>query len=223
MSAVLWPLADRSLLVVDEDEERTVIDLRGDRSAPLARGVQRPEELGVVLASRRPRTLLVVSPGLAALGLVLDAVVAMPDRPALEVRASAAGADLEHLCTAATGDAPQLRMRLSGRLEDAARCRAVLHAWFPDDAPIEVLLLVASELVTNALRYGRGQGHLELTVSDRVARIGVDDGAAAVPRPRDDGSGEGGFGLRLVHQTCRAWGIAPRAVGKQVWAEVLLG
>jgi len=223
VSAVLWPLADRSLLVVDEDEERTVIDLRGDRPAPLARGVQGPDELGAVLASRRPATLLVVSAGLAALGLALDAIAAMPDGPALEVRASAAGADLAQLCTTPRADAPQLRIRLSGRLEDAARCRAVLSAWFHDDVPTEVLLLVVSELVTNAIRYGSGQGHLELTVVDRVAWVGVDDGAATVPRPRENGSRDGGFGLRLVHRTCRAWGIAPREVGKQVWAEVLLG
>ncbi len=225
MPAALWPLWDRSLLVVDEGETWPSIDLRDPDGAlvePLARGLAAAEQLGEVVAAHRPGTVLVLSERLVALGLALDAIEAMADTPALEVRSRLGSAEaMLHRTTRHT--TPQLTMRLSGELDDAARSRAVLTAWFSGTTNVDALVLVASELVTNATRYGSGHGQLTLAVDGGVALLGVEDGGSTIPKPRADVGHHGGFGLRLVHRLCRAWGVAPRGNGKEVWAEVELG
>lgn len=91
------------------------------------------------------------------------------------------------------------------------------------------LELIASELVTNAVRYGTcaddlvelvlwpADGHYWLAVSDPGA------GRPAVSRhPADDA--ESGRGLLLVETLAAAWGVVPRAHrGKSVVAGLALG
>jgi hypothetical protein len=61
-----------------------------------------------------------------------------------------------------------------------------------------------------------------LRISRRTAllRVEVDDGSAQKPvlRPISPSSPRG-RGMFLVSQTATAWGVAPAAVGKTVWAE----
>jgi anti-sigma regulatory factor (Ser/Thr protein kinase) len=90
---------------------------------------------------------------------------------------------------------------------------------------LDVVLLVVSEAVTNAVRYG--QGHVELTVlvaSDRV-RIEVSDANPEPPRKRAsrDGLADGGRGLYLIEALTHTWGTRPRADrrGKTVWLELM--
>jgi two-component sensor histidine kinase len=88
------------------------------------------------------------------------------------------------------------------------------------------LLLLVSELVTNALRHA-GMG------SDRLLRVElrrwpglvglavVDEGTGFTPDPDRLGSDEsGGFGLRLVDQIADRWGVAPTETGARVWFEI---
>jgi anti-sigma regulatory factor (Ser/Thr protein kinase) len=88
------------------------------------------------------------------------------------------------------------------------------------------VLLVASELVTNAVRHS-GCGPEEsikvhaytdgslITLSVRdPGRSGLD----ARVRSGDD-SGHGGFGLKIVEQLSTRWG-ADRSCGYRVWAEL---
>jgi len=90
---------------------------------------------------------------------------------------------------------------------------------------LETVLLVVSEAVTNAVRYGHG--HIELSIgvrSDRI-RIEVSDGNPNPPVRREspDELGDGGRGLYLLETLTDAWGTQPRDTGpgKTVWLELI--
>jgi len=88
----------------------------------------------------------------------------------------------------------------------------------------DVLLLV-SELVTNAVRHGGTEASNEIVV--RVALGGcvrvevVDSGPTFVASPRSEyDSAPSGWGLYLLDSVAREWGIDPDVNGKKVWFEL---
>lgn len=90
----------------------------------------------------------------------------------------------------------------------------------PTDVADAVELLV-SELVTNALRYGRGPIGLRLLRGESTVVCEVSDELDAAPRLRTVHQGdEGGRGLHLVDQLSKSWGTRTTAHGKIVWFEV---
>jgi anti-sigma regulatory factor (Ser/Thr protein kinase) len=86
---------------------------------------------------------------------------------------------------------------------------------------IDTALLLTSELVTNAVKYGGDQ--IILTVRDEpdVVTVEVYDDGPRAPRLGTGGShAEGGRGLRLVETLSHAWGTSgapPDRPGKSVW------
>lgn len=105
----------------------------------------------------------------------------------------------------------------------AARARELvrrrLEVWRPDVA--DVVELLVSELVTNALRYGRGPIGLRLLHGATTVVCEVSDELDAAPRLRTVHQGdEGGRGLYLVDQLSANWGTRTTAHGKIVWFEV---
>ncbi|CAA9363897.1 MAG: hypothetical protein AVDCRST_MAG47-404 [uncultured Nocardioidaceae bacterium] len=85
---------------------------------------------------------------------------------------------------------------------------------------IEVAALLLSELVTNAIRHGKGA--VRLVVKKLPSRLCVevtDDGPGlpAARAPRNDHAG--GRGLMLVERLANDWGVTPLAngSGKTVW------
>ncbi|MEV5571231.1 SpoIIE family protein phosphatase [Spirillospora sp. NPDC052269] len=79
--------------------------------------------------------------------------------------------------------------------------------------------LLASELVTNALRYAPGGIELRLLL-ERTLTLEVLDRSAALPRLRhalDDD--ENGRGLLVVSQLAHRWGTRRTPAGKVVWCE----
>ena len=85
---------------------------------------------------------------------------------------------------------------------------------------LEVAVLLTSELVTNAVRYGGP--HIVLTVRDDpdVLRIEVQDDGPWVPESSAGGErATGGRGLLLVESLASAWGTSGRGrnAGKAVW------
>jgi anti-sigma regulatory factor (Ser/Thr protein kinase) len=74
----------------------------------------------------------------------------------------------------------------------------------------EDAVLLVSELVTNAVKYG-GEGPVELRLApdDDHVRISVRDhgGRGVLPVMRESGDGEGGHGLRLVDALSDRWGV----------------
>ncbi|MEV5787733.1 SpoIIE family protein phosphatase [Streptomyces sp. NPDC052287] len=83
--------------------------------------------------------------------------------------------------------------------------------------------LVVSELVTNAIRYGRPPIQLRL-IHDRTLMCEVADAGSTTPHLRRARVfDEGGRGLFLVAQLTEHWGTRHARGGKTVWAECALG
>ncbi|MEW9531035.1 ATP-binding protein [Microbispora sp. NPDC049125] len=89
------------------------------------------------------------------------------------------------------------------------------------------VLLVVSELVTNALRHGDGSPVLRLSGGVTWMRVEVADDGAGLPRLRRRGRMDG-WGLNLIQQLAAGWGVDRRATrdgkgegpGKVVWCEL---
>ncbi|RXS87563.1 phosphatase [Streptomyces sp. TM32] len=115
--------------------------------------------------------------------------------------------------------------RLPARDDAPARARAqasvLLRHWRTRDDTRDNVLLVVSELVTNAVRFATGP----LTV--RLIRAGhgllCEVGDTGNGRPRLGRGGlfdDGGRGLHIVHRLTTRWGVRWTDTGKVVWAEV---
>ncbi len=111
-----------------------------------------------------------------------------------------------------------------GRARRWARSRLV-GSGVADDEPIaETLILLISELVTNAvvhtgcpavLRMLFGSGSVE------TVRVEVADTSCRPPQPRHATGGDtGGRGLELVAGLADRWGWQPEGAGKRIWCEV---
>ncbi|GAA1941402.1 ATP-binding protein [Amycolatopsis minnesotensis] len=81
------------------------------------------------------------------------------------------------------------------------------------------ILLVTSELVTNAIEHGSGAVRLELGHDDRGLELRVYDNNSRPPVLRvGDSLAARSRGLRLVETLSTAWGSEPLPGGKCVWA-----
>ncbi|MFJ1756931.1 ATP-binding protein [Kitasatospora sp. NPDC088134] len=86
------------------------------------------------------------------------------------------------------------------------------------------VLLMTSELVTNACQHATGPYRLELTRYGPLVRVAVRDGDDRPPvlRPRQVLARPGGHGLRVVDRLSAAWGCEPvDGGGKSVWLEIV--
>ncbi|MGF0175973.1 SpoIIE family protein phosphatase [Streptomyces sp. Marseille-Q5077] len=108
---------------------------------------------------------------------------------------------------------PRIRAEATRRLE----------AWGLGEAAFTTELIL-SELVTNAIRYGKSPIGLRL-LHDRDSLIcEVGDGSSTSPHLRRAAfTDEGGRGLFLVAQLSRRWGTRYTDRGKIIWAEQALG
>ncbi|MGW2936619.1 SpoIIE family protein phosphatase [Streptomyces sp. NPDC001156] len=162
----------------------------------------------------------------------LGAVLAQPESP-LEDLCSRA---LETLPTQAPADDVTLLLARTRALQPAqvaswdlpselaAVCTArraaarQLSEWGLEHLVATVELIV-SELVTNAIRHGKGPNRLRL-IQHQVLTCEVFDGNTSQPHPRHPQIlDENGRGLFLVAQLSRRWGSRSATDGKVVWAE----
>ncbi|MCX5071204.1 ATP-binding protein [Streptomyces sp. NBC_00513] len=95
--------------------------------------------------------------------------------------------------------------------------------------PSDDLLLIASELATNAVRHGGIPARITLALrcpdtGQRVVRLEVEDpGPGFDPRSRTHAvrvESCTGRGLLLVETLSSAWGVRPTVTGQLVWAEL---
>jgi serine phosphatase RsbU (regulator of sigma subunit)/anti-sigma regulatory factor (Ser/Thr protein kinase) len=91
------------------------------------------------------------------------------------------------------------------------------------DGRIGDVVLMTSEVVTNAVRHGDGSGQVELSATPKPGFLCVqvsDDGPGFVPRPGAMASEPtGGYGLFLVERLSRRWGMTREAQRTRVWFE----
>jgi PAS domain S-box-containing protein len=109
--------------------------------------------------------------------------------------------------------------------QSVARARELtrdrLQAWHLDDL-VDTSELLVSELVTNALRHGKGDIRLRLLL-DRTLVCEVWDSDLVQPRRRRArDTDEGGRGLQLVSLLSSNWGSRRTPLGKTVWFELAL-
>ncbi|MFI6371385.1 ATP-binding protein [Streptomyces sp. NPDC050546] len=109
--------------------------------------------------------------------------------------------------------------------------RQALYAWgwlpaasADRRAAAEDVLLVVSELVTNACLHAGGPDQLWITCDNKVIRLEVADRGTGQPAPRNPhrAGRPGGHGMFIVQRLCLDWGVVrtPGVAGKTVWAEL---
>ncbi|MEV6796614.1 SpoIIE family protein phosphatase [Streptomyces sp. NPDC051320] len=155
---------------------------------------------------------------------------------------------LEHLCDRVTAallprppedDAALLLIRMHALAEDqvstwdipadpgeVGRARSLvgerLERWEVDEGASFTVELAVSELVTNAIRYGRPPIRLRL-IRERGLIVEVSDGGHTSPHLRRAAmEDEGGRGLFLVAQLTQRWGTRYTPTGKTIWTELSL-
>jgi len=86
-------------------------------------------------------------------------------------------------------------------------------------------VLLASELVTNALRHGAAPRQLELELTNSRLRIAVRDAGPDSPRRQPPvADREGGRGLALLEALSADWGTDTQPTdGKRVWCDLVVG
>ncbi|WP_051717923.1 ATP-binding protein [Streptomyces megasporus] len=117
----------------------------------------------------------------------------------------------------------RVESRLPRSGDSAARARDLTRELLDGCAyrgRFEDVVLVVSELTSNALRHGCGAPTLRLEGDARRIRVEVSDGSPAFPEPRTPGP-DGGWGLTLVARLAAAWGVSGRGSGKTVWCEMV--
>ncbi|MDQ1614441.1 MAG: hypothetical protein QOJ60_380 [Actinomycetota bacterium] len=120
----------------------------------------------------------------------------------------------------------ELRADLATDPVEVGRARSLVAARLLDlgvgDEVVEVIVLLVSELVTNAVRHAHAPIRLTLMTTADDVRVEVVDGdASRIPVLQETGLDQpGGRGLRLVDALARSWGVSADDAGKCVWFEV---
>ncbi|MFJ6572039.1 ATP-binding protein [Streptomyces sp. NPDC091292] len=112
---------------------------------------------------------------------------------------------------------------------DFARQALYAWGWLPASgadrrAAAEDVLLVVSELVTNACLHADGPEEMWIACEGKVLRVEVSDRGTGVPAPRTphQAGRPGGHGMFIVQRLCLDWGVTRTegVAGKTVWAEL---
>ncbi|MFD7403125.1 ATP-binding protein [Streptomyces sp. NPDC059866] len=112
---------------------------------------------------------------------------------------------------------------------DFARQALYAWGWLPaatadQRAAAEDVLLVVSELVTNACLHAEGPDGMWIACDNKAIRIEVSDRGTGQPAPRTPhrAGRPGGHGMFIVQRLCLDWGVVrtPGVAGKTVWAEL---
>jgi anti-sigma regulatory factor (Ser/Thr protein kinase) len=207
--------------------------------------------LGVLAEAEYPMTTFALVPGtvltLLTDGLVESSSLHLEDgmRRVCEVLAGAEPSDAGRMADELLGgvnrrddDVALLLLRYDGtgsralrsgwtvwRLPDAvAHARRfttrTLRGWGVTEES-DAILLIVSELVTNALVHTQGPVSVDLTLAGGRLRVAVSDSSPRTPvKPASmDWEATGGRGILLVQAVSASYGSIPLGGGKQVWAE----
>ena len=130
------------------------------------------------------------------------------------------------MATKSTNPQTLLRIRLDPVAQSAALGRKVVRdvlAACPR-AQTETVLLVASELVTNAVQHAHTPLRLEVTAKEHTLTVAVTDGLpddnTHMKKTSSTSHRENGRGLVLIDALCESWGITRGESSKSVWANI---
>ncbi|WP_434590517.1 ATP-binding protein [Streptomyces sp. A5-4] len=144
-----------------------------------------------------------------------------PESPGSASAVSAAGRLRSLALSSASGIVPLAR--------DFTRQALYDWGWLPAAnadrrAAAEDVLLVVSELVTNACLHAEGPEALRVACDGKVLRLEVIDRSGGQPAPRTPhrAGRPGGHGMFIVQRLCVDWGVVrhSESPGKTVWAEL---
>ncbi|WP_170324067.1 ATP-binding protein [Cryptosporangium phraense] len=88
---------------------------------------------------------------------------------------------------------------------------------------VEDVVLLVSEVVSNAIEHTDGAGavQLDLRLDGAVLHVAVSDDSVQLPELQNrDGKAHRGRGLQLVEMLADEWGVRVRPDGKTVWFEL---
>jgi anti-sigma regulatory factor (Ser/Thr protein kinase) len=125
----------------------------------------------------------------------------------------------------ATGDGEQTVLLMDSVYTDVGQARKAVEqhlaracSW----VDMGGVLLVVSELVTNAQRHARGQWQLRVQAERHRVRVEVSDSVPLPPRWRPGKlDGSGGWGLRIAEQCADTLEVLTSARGKTMRAQWL--
>lgn len=120
-----------------------------------------------------------------------------------------------------TADVTTATAAFDGHPANAAGARDIARAFLEsldrtiDPETIDTVLLVVSELATNALRHARGGFLLDLTAHRETLDVAVTDSSPAPPHRRSHlwPSATGGFGWPMVQHLALTTMVTPTAAG----------
>lgn len=100
--------------------------------------------------------------------------------------------------------------------------REVLSKWRVASAVIDDVVLLVSELASNAVQHAGTAFEVALTLPPGRVRASVADDEPSLPQPRSPGQSEvSGRGLKIVRSLSLGWGAdSISGDGKVVWFEV---
>jgi hypothetical protein len=85
------------------------------------------------------------------------------------------------------------------------------------------VLLVVNALVDNAIKHGRNPWSVRLyRPESSLLRVEVDDASLVPPSPHPETDHTRGYGLAIVANSSRQWGLIWRPDGKTIWADIAL-
>ncbi|MFI7102854.1 ATP-binding protein [Streptomyces sp. NPDC050161] len=135
-------------------------------------------------------------------------------------------------CQPPTGPPPVLL--LAGEAQSARAAREFVHEYVSHHVPevsqdhLDTVVLIACELVTNAIRYGTEPGdslRIVIDADETGVRIEVHDPVRRRPRFRPESPHRNrGRGLLILNRLCPdGWGVDDIPMGKAVWAHYAFG
>lgn len=127
---------------------------------------------------------------------------------------------------------PGLRTAILSELPNAGTASAEgrrfvaehLYRWAVPTQVADTAVLLTSEIITNAVRYGPPPLCLQVSLSADRVLVEVTDSNPVVPvLTRPDFEALGGRGMWLIDTLAAAWGSHLQPPGKIVWCEVSIG
>lgn len=106
------------------------------------------------------------------------------------------------------------------RLARAFVRRACLDRGLEPDT-CDTVLLLTSELVTNAFVHGRSEARVRVLLEPDRVRVEVGDDNSRHPRAEEaDADALDGRGVTILSSLATSWGVRDEPYGKTVWFEV---